>query len=275
MLRLENIPPEQMPEVVRIASELYTRDQEKEAEAQERQATVAAAEEIGLSEDYLHRAAAELHGRRIAEARERRQRLNGLLALGSAVVVIGTGAAILSRTPALTPPTATPQAAVQMVQPGVPLTLSPTAWQLHTNLGTAATVDFVHGAAVLHVQRFVADASSHFTANLNMLEGAQDLTDLKTVSFKMHGSLPHLRLFLENGNERWRSPLLTVEGQERLAHLDLRQFERQTRADANAPWQKADYHPPTWIQDLSFKTGWYVNDPGASGDVTLSDVRFE
>ena len=36
-----------MPEVVRVASELYEKDREQEAEAEQRQATVDAAAEVG------------------------------------------------------------------------------------------------------------------------------------------------------------------------------------------------------------------------------------
>ena len=40
MLRLENVPPEEMPQVVRIASELYEKDRTLEAEAQDRKSVV-------------------------------------------------------------------------------------------------------------------------------------------------------------------------------------------------------------------------------------------
>ena len=57
--------------------------------------------------------------------------------------------------------------------------------------------------------------------------------------------------------------------------VDFSQLERQTRADNGSQWQKDGYQPPETIDNLSFKTGWFVNDIGASGDVTLSDIHFE
>jgi len=271
MLRLENIPPEQMPEVVRIASELYSQDQALDAEAQERRATVDAAAEIGLPEEYLHRAAEELHARRVEAVQQRRRRRYGLLALGGAVLAIGSGAAIVSQIHTATPPTSQIKSPASTIAPA----FTAGSWQLDTNPDTQATVDFANNAAVLHVQRFVADRSNHFTANLNNLDGAKNLAGFQTITFRMHGTLPHIRLYLENGSERWRSPELTVEGQERLVRIDLSQFERQTRGGPDSTWQKSGYKPPEWVENLSFKTGWYVNDVQATGDVTLSDLRFE
>lgn len=271
MLRLENIPPEQMPEVVRIASELYSQDQTQDAEAQERQATVDAAAEIGLPEAYLHRAVTELHTRRVEQIRQRRRHRIGLLAIGGAVLVLGSGAAIVSRIHASSPTTSQVKAPASTVAPA----FTAGAWQLNTNRDTQATVNFVNNTAVLQVQRFVADRSNHFTANFNNLDGSKNLVGLHTITFRMHGTLPHVRLYLENGSERWRSPELTVEGQERLVHIDLSQFERQTRGGAESTWQKSAYQPPEWVENLSFKTGWYVNQVQASGEVMLSDLRFE
>src|SRR4051794_29334133 len=102
MLRLENVPPEQMPEVVHIASELYEKDRQLDVESQERQATVEAAKEVGLPEEYLHRAAAELHVRRVAQAQQRgqRRRLGLAAALTSIVVLALGGVYVKSQSPA-------------------------------------------------------------------------------------------------------------------------------------------------------------------------------
>lgn len=272
MLRLENVPPEQMPEVVHIASELYEKDRQLDSETQERQATVDAAKEIGLPEEYLHRAATELHVRRLAQVlQQRRRRRTGLLAAVGAALVLVTGGIYVMRSQSSAPP----MVATTIVQsPSVPA-FSPTSWKIAANADTKATAAFSNGSATIHVQRFAADSANHFTANLNTFEGAQNLTGLRSVSFQVRGTLPKVRLYLEHGNERWRSPELLVQGQERLVKVDFSQFERQTRAAAEAQWQKDGYQPPETIDNLSFKTGWFVNDIGASGDVTLSDIKFE
>lgn len=271
MLRLENVPPEQMPEVVRIASELYSQDQAQEAEAQERQATVDAAAEIGMPEEYLHRAVTELHARRVEQIQQRRRRRNGLLAIGGAALVIGTGAVILPRFHTPTPTASQIDAPLSTLVPA----FTSVAWRLDTNPGTQATVEYGNNAAVLKVQRFVADSNHRFTANFDTVDGVKNLAGAQNVTFRMHGTLPHLRLYLENGNERWRSPEITVTDQEQIVRVGLRQFEHQSRAETGGTWQKGGSQPPTQIENLSFKTGWYVNEVQATGEVTLSDVRFE
>ena len=271
MLRLENIPPEQMPEVVHIASELYEKDRQLDSESQERQATVDAAKEIGLPEEYLHRAATELHVRRVAQAQQqRRRKRTGLLAAAGAALVLATGGIIFKSQ--LSAPSIETATVVRATSAPV---FGPTSWKLAANPGTKATVTFGNGSATIRVQRFAADSANRFTANLNTLEGAQNLSGVRTASFRVSGTMPKVRLYLEHGNERWRSPELPVQGQERLVKVDFSQFERQTRADTGAQWQKDGYQPPETIDNLSFKTGWFVNDIGASGDVTLSDIKFE
>lgn len=55
--RVETVPPAQMPEVLRLATEMYTREQSQLAEVEEHRNTVQAAIELGLPAEYLERAA--------------------------------------------------------------------------------------------------------------------------------------------------------------------------------------------------------------------------
>jgi len=272
MLRLENVPPEEMPEVVHIASELYEKDKQYDEESQQRKATVDAAAEVGLPEEYLHRAAQQLHARRVEQAGQKRRRRNGLLAVVGAAVVLGGGAFVFTHPPSVAPPEAPP---ISVVQPPAQLALTSGNWKVVANKGTVAKTVFEKGSATIHVDRFTADSVGHFTANLNSKVGALDLSKYSTVSFTVRGTLPHVRLYLEHGNERWRSPELAVSADNQPVQIRLDQFEHQTRADANAKWQTGDHSAPGWVDDFSFKTGWYVNDIGAAGDVTLSDFRIE
>jgi hypothetical protein len=271
MLRLQDIPPEQMPEVVRVASELYEKDKENEVEAAQRQATVEAAAEVGLPEEYLHRAAAELHTRRVVQIEQKRRKRNGMLAVGGALLVLGTaGYFVMNRTAA---PPATTQ--VSVARTPISPAFSPTLWNLKTNQGTQATVKFKNDTATIHVDRFAKDTNDLYFANLNTFDGPKDLTGYHTISFRVQGTLPNVRLFLENGTERWRSALVKVEGPERLAKVDLDQFEYLTRSDTNSRWHNQSYRPPGTVSYLSFKTGDNVNVENASGDVTLSDIHIE
>ncbi len=271
VLRLENVPPEQMPEVVHIASELYERDRLKDAETQERQATVDAAKEVGLPEEYLHRAAAELHVRRIAQAQKSRKRRAGVIAVvGAALALGGAGGLYVIRSQVSAPP-----AVVQTVQTATAPAFTSSSWKLSMNSGTQASVDYGSGLATIRVRRFAVDSAGRFNANLNTIDGAQNLAGIRSISFNVHGTLPQVRLYLEHGDQRWRSPALPVEGQERQVKVDLTQFERQTRSGSNGQWEKAGYQAPETVDNLSYKTGWFVNDANASGDVTIGDVRFE
>ena len=57
--------------------------------------------------------------------------------------------------------------------------------------------------------------------------------------------------------------------------VDFDQFERQEKQADGVSWRKARYEPPVSVENLSFKTGWFVNDVKAAGNVTLSDFHLE
>ena len=60
MEKLTRIAPKDMPKVLQLASELYSRDQARMARAEECKQIAAAAAEVGLPPEYLERAAATL-----------------------------------------------------------------------------------------------------------------------------------------------------------------------------------------------------------------------
>ncbi len=69
--RLDEIPPADLPEVVRVASELYAHDRAEMERAKERQELLQAAAEAGLPAEYLERAAATIQTRHAtAQARQ-------------------------------------------------------------------------------------------------------------------------------------------------------------------------------------------------------------
>src|SRR5262245_21890563 len=99
MLRLKDVATEQMPEVVRLASELYEQERGEIVAAGERQAAVEAAAEVGLPPEYLERAAELLHARRVEQIHQRRRRSRTLwAALGVALGLWG-GWSVLHRPP--------------------------------------------------------------------------------------------------------------------------------------------------------------------------------
>jgi hypothetical protein len=81
--RLEEIQLAEVPEVLRVASELYARDRAEMERAARRQELLRAAAEAGLPVEYLDRAAATIHARRAARLRRyRRWRMGAVAALG-------------------------------------------------------------------------------------------------------------------------------------------------------------------------------------------------
>ena len=88
MLRMKDVPPDQMAEVVRVAGELYDAEQ---AQTQERRATVAAAAEMGLPNEYLDCAASAVHARHVEQIATPRRRRVGLLAGIAVAVALGGG----------------------------------------------------------------------------------------------------------------------------------------------------------------------------------------
>jgi hypothetical protein len=255
---------------VRIATELFQRDQGQIEAVRQREGLIAAAAELDLPAEYLERAAATLHAQRVEAIRQRRRRRNSILAVLGLVVGLGGGWRILH------PPPPVPALYDFNNAP-------PRQWVPDANQETRATLAFANepnhgGVAVLTVQRFGARASDGtYYANLNSTDVPPSLAGFRKVSFLARGDgLPHIRLYLENGpTERWRSPELPLTADWQQQVLELRQFERQTRAAPAAAWQRASYRSPRTLETLSFKLGHFVNDVNARGKVLIDDLRFE
>jgi len=278
MLRLKDLPPEEMAEVVRVASELQQRDQRANDDQRERQHVVDAAEEVGLPAEYLEQAAAEIHQRRVADTIARRRRKSwalGASLVGGSVLLglIFTGTQSARRASLQ----ATPPQSIESFSADPEL-----RWKLNQNPATQSSVRFAEeaqrgGVAVIRVDRFGRSADGKFWANLDLTQGGTDLTGRKSVSFDVRGKgLPQLRLYLENGAlERWRSPALTVPGTWAKRSVRLDQFDYQTRKSSSDSWSVNRYQPPKQVRELSFKLGDFVNPVSAKGEVALDNVVAE
>lgn len=258
MLRIKDVPPEQMSEVVRVAGELYDRET---AQEQERQSTVAAAAEMGLPPEYMERAAAVVHARQVERIHRRRRRTAFVAAFASLVTI--TGGYVLTRPHPAQPVTYNFQNPRQQ-------------WVQDVNPESTAHAGVEKGIATIHVDRFASSpGTGQFFANLNTEDVPQTLAGYRSVSFRVQGDgLTQLRLYLENGNERWRSVAVPVTGDWQVFHLNLDQFEHQTRDSGTGKWRREDRRAPGHVERLSFKAGYYVNDLNAHGNVRIADLRF-
>lgn len=278
MLRLKDLPPSEMDEVVRVASELYQRDQRAEEDQRERQHVVEAAQEVGLPGEYLELAAAEIHQRRVAETVQRRRRNRWKYA--AAGLALGVAAVVVLAPSRTEKETAATIAARQVVED---FDNSPELrWQLNHNPQTQSTVRFTSeeqrgGVALIQVNRFGLAADGKYWANLNLSQGGVDLSGRRSVAFAVRGQgLPKVRLYLENGAlERWRSPALVVPGTWETRTVPLNQFEYQTRKSSADKWTVHRYKAPEQVRQLSFKVGDFVNGAGSRGTVALDNLVAE
>jgi hypothetical protein len=277
MLRLKDIPPEQMPEIVRIAGELYERDQQTADQDKQRQDYVAAAEELGVPQEYLERAADELHRRRVGESHQRsgsRKLLYGGIAAGllATVVIVGTFGTRTARAPvATTPPAATTPVIFESFEAG-----SETRWTLDRDTGTLGQISFPQEAgrgqvAAIRVEKFGA---TRYRANLNSLVPPAAATG-NTLAFDARGQgLRNIRVYFERGSqERWRSPELRIPDNWRPISVQLSNFEHQTRS-GNGEWRVTRRSRPPSDTTLSFKVGTFINSRESRGEVRLDDLRF-
>jgi len=267
MSRLEQITPEEMPEVVRIASRIRDEEQEQADRNQEQKAFVDAAAEMDLPQEYLERAAGELHQAQAVRA-QRRSR-TGRIALAASIVLVATAAiwAVMH-----TPPH----------QPNV-YQFSASFWKLNLNPKTAATVTFKDldgrtGAAVIHVDKFVPRSTDgQYFVNLDATPTVSSFSHFRTTSFFIEGAgLANIRLYLEaSGTERWRSPPVPISESWQQQNIDLSQYQHQSRETPSSPWHDAGANEqPGHIDKLSFKVGSYMNDVNASGDVAIDDLEI-
>ena len=143
MLRMKDVPLDQMAEVVRVAGELYDAEQ---AQTQERRATVAAAAEIGLPKEYLDRAASVVHARRVEQIETQRRRRAGLLVGIGVAVAFGGGWFVTHPRPA------------------VPLAYNfqSSQWTQESDPASKAAVTFANGTATLHVDHKLDEAGQTF-----------------------------------------------------------------------------------------------------------------
>lgn len=258
MLKFKDVSQEQRGEVVRLASEIYDTEQ---VEQREHTSTVAAAEEIGLPEEYLERAAQALQEKRIADARQKRTSRARFLMGGGIVAALGVGAFLLRPAP-----------------PATPFSLSPIAQQptLSTNTGTEASATSQGDSYVLKVNRFIP-TNNRYSANLDLPLPKTSLSGYRQMTFTVRGTgtIPKVRLFLEGGslNERWKGPDVPVSTTPRQVSLSMDQFIRQERV-SNTEWKDISLGRPNEVTRLSIKSGFPVNPATVSGTIGVSKIEF-
>jgi hypothetical protein len=279
---LRNAPAADMTEIVARAAQLQDRELLLDDAGLDRQAALAAADELGLSPEYLERAAQEVQERRIAEARDRqgRRRWWWLWAAAFCATVVGAAVTLQATRSPDSPVAGQPVSQVVAYSFDV---ATEQQWLLNVDPSSRASLAFDESAghgrvAVITVDVLGPEQGAGIPfVNMNSGDGARSLVGHQRVTFSVRGEgLPNVRLFLEAGaTERWRSPLIPVTNDWQTREIRLDQFEHQQRDTADGEWRTTKYSAPGRIERLSFKLGAFVNQSGQAGTTMIDDIRIE
>ena len=272
MQQLKGLDQDPISEQIKLAAQLHDRDLRQSEGDMERLAATQAAEEMGIPASYMERAAAELSARQSARVRGRKRRNAGLFA-ASAVTTLAFGSWVTTHRHHAAPP---PTPLVYNFE-----ALSQGQWHLdglnNSRPDAQAALTFPneqgHSVALVKVDHFYNQ--SDYAVDLDTNQVSQSLTGYRTVSFRVRGKgLGQIRLFLQNGEERWCSPFITASGGWHEIRLPLSQFLHQ-RVPLNYNPQDEPYVAPTVIGKISFKLGRDANSQDQHGEVAVDVLRFE
>lgn len=252
MLKQSELSEEEQAEAFRRADELFRRESEQ---ARVAKAASNAAEELGIPQEYLDRAAAQVHAERVEKIKAQRRRRTALVA-GLGFLAVGVGAMLLF------PPRPEPYRLSKQ---------SDLTFISRINEGTRADAIGV-GCVNITVGKFVEKNGDYF-ANAGYSPAPPGLSRYRTVTIAAaaNGSLKNLRLDFENGaQERWRSPVITGLGNLNNYTLSLDAFEHQKREGGR--WRTVGTGRPREATNFLFKVGEAVNPIDATGEVLITEL---
>jgi len=271
MQRLKSDNQDYISEQIGIATQLHEEDQKKSEALKERRAATEAAEEMGIPASYMEQAAVELSTRQAAQVRRRRRSSMGVLAASvAAVAVLGSWAA-LHKTPAPPPP----PLIFDFAAPAQGQWHLDGLYDSHPDAQASLTFPQEQGHPVAFVKIDHFTKASDYAVDLDTNQVPHPLTGYRTVSFRVRGQgLGQIRIFLQNGEERWCSPFLTASGGWHEVRVPLNQFLHQRVPPRFNP-QDEPYVAPTTVGKISFKLGRDANSADQHGEVAVDDLRFE
>lgn len=271
MQQLKGDGQDHISEQIKLAAQLHEKDVRQAEGDEHRRAATKAAEEMGIPAGYMERAAAEFFERRAAQVR-RHKRKNMVLLTASVAAAAALGSWVTTYRHPAPPPLVYDFAGPSQGQ-----------WHLdgladahpEAQVSLSFPREQAHSLALVKIKEFSPSAWSDYAVDLDTNQVPRPLTGYRTVSFRVRGQgLGQIRLFLQNGEERWCSPFLTASGGWHEVRIPLRQFLHQ-RVPAHYNPQDEPYVAPTVIGKISFKLGRDANPPDAHGEVAVSDLRFE
>jgi hypothetical protein len=265
MLKQSELSQEDQAEAFRRADELFRAESEQ---ARAARSAAQAAEELGIPQEYLDRAAAQLHAEKAEKIKARNQKRRVLIAVGAAMLPALLTVFLLTR---IGPPPAQVVAAQPLV---APFTLSLNATDEATtsfkNASTSATSTL--NSYQLNIKGFQPQGGN-YQANLGFpINGS--LAGYKTVSFSVQSSgISSVRLDLRDGQTRWNSRPISLSSESQRVTLRFDELNRQVQSGSE--WTSERGGGPDSARSFVIKLGKDINPPETKGTVTISDVQFE
>lgn len=257
MLKQTDIPAEDQAEIFRIADKLYREDEEHRRNAD---ASAAAAAELGLPQEYLDRAAQELHVQRLEAVKAKRRRfwIIPVIALAGIGVL---GVVTLSRAPAPISPSVMSTGSVTNIYDLSEATV-------RANSESKGAISANSSAATLVIDQFVPDSKGDFYGNIIVPAG--NVREVEEVTAQVSGNgIPNVRVDLEAGDVRWRGP---VSPTGIAVSISAKEFQKQVRQGSN--WKNTAWSPPSGKLRIAFKTGKSINDASTKGTLTVTNVEL-
>ncbi|HEY3330594.1 MAG TPA: hypothetical protein VGK19_11270 [Capsulimonadaceae bacterium] len=268
---LKHVAAEDLPDVVRIASELYSRESERDSV---RDSTVAAAMEMDIPLAYMERAAVIAQQERIDKAIAQRRKRTAAAIAACAVV----GAAIAGGVKVAVSPNTNPPAPIVWSVGG-----SVDKWTPNLSPGSQATLttrreESRGTVAVVNVTQFSPTTkSSGYFVNLDTRSLPSDISRYRELRATVKGNgLSHIRFAFENGNERWKTDVLAVPaqwGSELRVPLDSTGLDYQQRS--GGVWHTERFKPLDKAAKLSVKLGDTVNPSDSRGEVAIDTIKID
>ena len=257
MLKQTDIPAEDQAEIFRIADKLYREDEEHRRNAD---ASAAAAAELGLPQEYLDRAAQELHVQRLEAVKAKRRRTWIIPAIALAGIGV-LGVVTLSRPPA-------PISPVRMSTSSVTNIYDLSDASVRANSETVGSLSTSKNAATLELDQFRPNQSGDFYGNIIVPAG--NVREVEAVTAQVAGNgIPNVRVDLEAGDVRWRGP---VSPTGTAVSISAKEFQKQVRQGSN--WKNTAWSPPSGKLRIAFKTGKSINDASTKGTLTVTNVEL-
>lgn len=272
MLKQGQIPEADQNEVFKIADELLHADSNQREQAI---ASRDAAAELGVSQEYLDRAAEELHLRRLEQLkvnRAKRRILWGTIVFAMTILVItavflSTAVTLRASTNNSSTFNLRSQAATMNIGT-VYLIPDLTQSAVRSNPESQGELTKTSSAITLQLDAFGLSANKKYFVNIVL-----DPINVKEfVGISLNASnigIPNIRVDLEAGNTRWKGPVTVASGRNKLVARD---FQRQLNTPSG--WKNTTWSPPAGKVSVVVKTGETINGLNAKGTLTVTDVEL-